>query len=286
MNREKNIKIHPSFEGYKEQTLSFRTGLPSSKDQPYLYADVEGCTALDQFYRDLLKGRSFPSEMLVRDISPVGTVVACALFASPELVFEDGCSSIVQSASLSDSMGQVGAAHVPREHEQLFRSMAPLQSEYKTIRQAHEQLDQAMSLVESYLRQGTLPTVDNLQEHVQPVQTSEKEVVYESSDPSLTWIYRQGWMKGVWLSDSDQDAVVFRKSLCVDLPTEEIGEELNRKEFDSAHPPEQVGWIQSGESGLWLRSPLREGGGHQTSLSRADIMDACEPFFEVIERSE
>lgn len=276
---ERKIRIRPNFQGYREDAVSFRTGGPVDQindRSSFVFEDTHDLTALDQMYRRMVFGDSFPDEMIMRSVRYVGDAVAATLFTSPELTFEDQCSALVNSASMVDQLGHVGDAHIPSDHREVFRSIRSFQSDLyggsgsPSVEEQHRTLKKMVHPVERYLSSGIPPSNEQPEVSIHTVHEEGPFIAYESEEPHLSYIYRHGYLKGVWFSVSRPEAYIYRKSNLVDFDLEPIGRDLNEREFDD--PSDHVGWIESGEEGTSLRSPAREDGTHRTSLDREDIL--------------
>ena len=93
------IRILPTFEGYKEKSLCYRTGADLSDCASLSHWALEshhifGPGALKQLYERMLVGQSVPDEMIVTSLGE-DTAVAVALCKNPEIVLKSSCGPLV-----------------------------------------------------------------------------------------------------------------------------------------------------------------------------------------------
>lgn len=260
-----SIRILPTFEGYKEGSLCYRTGadLEDCADLSKWAIDthhVFGPGAVKKLYERLLLGQNLPEEMILTSFGD-DTAVAVALFLKPDLVLRPSCGPLVASVDLVHRLGRPFLPHLPDDHRAVLESVrviltAPATTEPERV----EKLKLAATIVDSYLTFGSVPNVklgftgdltvwENLSD-------GESGFLVASSEgfQGLDELFELGCLFGVMTmrvcdpeDTSPKQVLIFKKSEIIgdfDPPT--IAQALNHHEFGaSVEDPSMGGWKYS-----------------------------------------
>lgn len=287
---DREIRIVRGFSGYKQDSLSFKTGAAPEivYDFQFHAFEDEGSefgslvpTALQLFYERLVLGDSFPSEMILNGVDCLQTVFAAALFISPDLVFTSECSSLVYAFSMGERWNDVALAHLSPTHIEVMRSVTQAvrtSKESPTIEEDYQRLMRGVTVLESYLRSGSLPSNPPDSRSYEVLKEEGAFIAFRASEPPWDLIYREGYMYGIWypvMEESDVERpLIFKKSSLISyLDLRAVGRLLNVEEF-GIEGKEGDGWLRSLDPTLLVcpeRNPLDGTQMKGTSLSMNEI---------------
>lgn len=257
---DRKIRIIRGFSGYKSGSLCFKTGAPPEIVYDFGFHafedsgpefDVLAPTALQLFYERLVLGDAFPTEMVLSGVDSLQNVFAASLFISPDLVFTAECASLIHAVSMKWKWQDVASAHLSPTHVEVMRAVLQalwISKDKTTIEEDYQRLMRAVSVVESYLRTGSIPPVQAEKSETDIIWSQSDFVVFRSDVPSWDLIYREGYMYGIWLrkeEGSRERPFLFKKSSLIPFDLREVGRLLNDAEFG----------IKGHEGDGWLRSP-------------------------------
>jgi hypothetical protein len=210
----RRIKVIESFSGYRANTVCFNTR--ASQNDPYGYdSSLQKQNACMSLFQHIMLGASFPEDMIVGELN-LEAVLGVSLFVHPEMTLEGECHGVIQSFNTVSTLGDVGLAHIPRDHYNMFVSIQNLvQQDHDTREDKEEAVQRGVRMVSQYIQQGRLPP-SNESRSIDVLWDEHDSVIYESSDIYLDVAYREGYLSGVW--KGDDETVLFKKSELVDHP--------------------------------------------------------------------
>jgi hypothetical protein len=254
---KRNIKIIEDFSGYKEETICYNTG-SSLADQYGFDTEIMKGKALRNFYRRILLGETFPSEMILGRLDLEGAI-ASTLFANPRIILQDDCSSIINSIEMIMELGDIGQAHIPTSHSDLFSFVDELvnpEKNYTVNEKKQKALKRATSSINEYLMNGQLPPMKE-EGAYEVIRSSGEFIAYQSNSPLFHQIYRDGFLCGMWIN-SEREIVLYKKSQLVEFDLNAIKREIEKVDENEWNIDEQ---------NLTLSSP------ENISISRDVILD-------------
>jgi len=216
---EKTLDILPSFSGYKEGTLCFKTGAGSLEDGGTL-----GPSAISQFYERVILGDSFPPKMIINHTSTMDFALAFLLFSRPELVLETRTAGLVRAVDLYTRLGVVGLSVLPAYDRRLLeKAQGMMQQQGSSVEAQFQGIRKAAAIFEEEIRLSSVlpdePPFEVLDEH-------DGFVRYKANMPCLPEVYAAGYMGGQW--EAGSLSMVFKRSpLVTDLPLDRLRSTLD-----------------------------------------------------------
>lgn len=211
----RQIRIIPSFTGYKEGVICFETQCsPSEVRDLGLYAfEHHGDAyspfdpgALRLFHERILLGQDMPSTMVLTQWQKYDQLLAAAIFIQPSIVLEPACTSLVNSFDLIDRLGPPAYGHIPHDHKELAYMISNIADTYQDSQASSEKileiLRQCALVLINYVVEGTLPPVELPAPEYEIIAEDGAFVAFRAEDYVWDALWCQGYLWGIWFNGS------------------------------------------------------------------------------------
>lgn len=278
MLEERQIRIIPTFTGYKEGTICFETGADpannyEAESHTYQSHALSHVTGLRALYERVLLGDSFPSQMILRD-SSAPAIMAATLFMYPNIILLPECSSFVNSVDMISRLGISGYAHIPEDHRELLLYVGAHASDNNL-----KTLMEATTIIYSYVTDYTMPNILPDEDEFHPICDIGSILVFTS--PTMRWdkVFSTGYLGGIGVLQVDNGLHVearIKSGFVRDLDLNRLTSLLNKLEWEGT---EDLGW-KTNLHDLGFHTPLDAEGNQFSKLTLDSLLDAVRKCLE------
>lgn len=207
----RQIRIIPSFTGYREGVICFETQCDPEevRDLSKFAFEHHGDAfspldpgALRLFHERILLGQDMPSTLILTNWRRYDQVMATAIFTNPLIVLESSCTSLVNSFDLIDRLGPPAFSHIPHDHKELAYMVKNLTDSCGEGQVRSEKileiLQQCVSFIHRYVEDGALPPVEIPTPSYEIRATAGSFVAFEADDYVWDALWSQGYLWGIW----------------------------------------------------------------------------------------
>jgi len=213
---DRQIRIIPSFTGYKEGVICFETQCAPEevRDLNRFAFEHHGDAyspfdpgSLRLFHERVLLGQDMPPTLVLTRWYRYDQLLAAAIFAQPSIVLEPSCTSLVNSFDLIDRLGPPAFGHILHDHKELAYMINNLTDPYKssqvTSDKIMEILRQCTMVILQYVLEGTLPPVEIPLPEYNIIEAEGPYVAFESEEYVWDTLYQKGYLWGVWFRGTE-----------------------------------------------------------------------------------
>lgn len=208
---DRQIRIIPSFTGYREGVICFEThcGPEEVRDLSKFAFEHHGEAyspfdpgSLRLFHERILLGQAMPSTLVLTEWYRYDQIMAATLFTQPLLILEAECTSLVNSFDLLDRLGPPAFGHIPHDHKELAYLIQYLTAEVREgqVRSENiqETLKQCTQMISHYILEGSLPPSNMPEPKYQIHMEKESFIAFSSEDYVWDEMWRKGYLWGIW----------------------------------------------------------------------------------------
>lgn len=240
MTEDRQIRIVPGLQGYREGAICFGTrALPEEVCDLSKYVFEHRGEDFDPFFtmsslrsihERLLLGQRMPPVLLLTQWWRLDQIMAATLFLDPSLVLLPSCTMLIQSLDLVDRHGSSAIAHIPWKHKEIIRLLDQTTQRYQArqieTEDALKVLLTCVGVAQDFLRKDQVP--------IEPLPPAEVDIILEVPtlgfcaflSPAWAWdrVWGEGYLWGAWFGPEGIE--VRMKSELIDLDTDVIQKRL------------------------------------------------------------